>query len=61
MKKIKPADPAKGMLTLMPDKNSLAKIIIRERAVEINRRLSEIPEALTISRNFSDIIHQTFK
>jgi Ferritin-like len=55
-----------GRHVSLPDNNSLAKIIIKERAGEINMRLSRLPvtdhpEALIISRSLTDIISQTFK
>ena len=53
-----------GRHVSLPDNNNLAKIMIRERATEINERFLKIPvtnhpEALVISRSLSDIIHQT--
>ena len=53
-----------GRHVSLPNNNYLVKIIVRERAGEINDRLQKLPfenhpELLVISRSLSDIIHQT--
>src|SRR5450432_1377604 len=58
---LKKAGPAfsLGRHVSLPDDNQRAVIMMKERAEEINLRLSALPQTARISTTFSDIIHQT--